>query len=245
MALSISWESTLASGAKICLIIKNKEPKPKTARPATPIPITEPPVNETLSAKLTDTDGSESLSNVSLDASKFSDGVQLFDLSGNELIAVNGKYDIGLDKDGKANIKLEGPKDFDTDGIQVNAISTDTPTDGSEAVSNAISFAGGGEIDLSNLKDIVNLKEINLENGQKNDITDLKLDDVLALSTDNKIKITGDEFDSVTLKNEEGKTWQEGSSGTEDNKTFDVYTNSGDNTVQVKVEQPISDGITN
>ena len=44
---------------------------------------------------------------------------------------------------------------------------------------------------------------------------------------------------------EEGKTWQEGSSGTEDNKTFDVYTNSGDNTVQVKVEQPISDGITN
>jgi len=95
------------------------------------------------------------------------------------------------------------------------------------------------------LKDIVNLKEINLENGQKNDITDLKLDDVLALSTDNKIKITGDEIDSVTLKNEEGKTWQEGSSGTEDNKTFDVYTNSGDNTVQVKVEQPISDGITN
>ena len=50
MALSISWESTLASGAKICLIIKNKEPKPKTARPATPIPITEPPVKETLSA---------------------------------------------------------------------------------------------------------------------------------------------------------------------------------------------------
>lgn len=197
-----------------------------------------------ISAKLTDTDDSESLSNVSLDASKFSDDARLFDLSGKELIAVNGKYDIVLDKDGKANIKLEGPKDFDTDGIQANAISTDTPTDGSEAVSNAISFAGGGDIDLSNLKDIVNLKEINLENGQKNDITDLKLDDVLALSTDNKIKITGDEFDSVTLKNEEGKTWQEGSPVTEDSKTFETYTNSGDSTVQVKVEQPISDGIT-
>ena len=198
-----------------------------------------------ISAKLTDTDDSESLSNVSLDASTFPEGAKLFDLSGNELIAVNGKYDIGLDKDGKANIKLEGPKDFDTDGIQANAISTDTPTDGSEAVSNAISFAGGGDIDLSNLENIVNLKEINLENGQKNDITDLKLDDVLALSTDNKIKITGDEIDSVTLKNEEGKTWQEGSPVTEDSKTFETYTNSGDSTVQVKVEQPISDGITN
>ena len=45
------------------------------------------------------------------------------------------------------------------------------PRNGSEAVSNAISFAGGGEIDLSNLENIVNLKEINLENGQKSDIS--------------------------------------------------------------------------
>ena len=193
-----------------------------------------------ISAKLTDTDGSESLSNVSLDASKFSDGVQLFDLSGNELIAVNGKYDIGLDKDGKANIKLEGPKDFDTDGIQVNAISTDTPTDGSEAVSNAISFAGGGDIDLSNLENIVNLKEINLDNEQVNKLS-LTLDDVLKLSGDDKqIKITGDMFDSVAFKNENGKAWKQETSITENNKIFDVYNGSiGDQTVQVKVDQQI------
>ena len=36
-----------------------------------------------------------------------------------------------------------------------------------------------------------------------------------------------------------------GSPVTEDSKTFETYTNSGDTTVQVKVEQPISDGITN
>ena len=87
--------------------------------------------------------------------------------------------------------------------------------------------------------------KINLDNGKENKLS-LTLDDVLKLSGDDgKIKITGDQFDSVTFKNEEGKTWQEGSPVTEDSKTFETYTNSGDSTVQVKVEQPISDGITN
>lgn len=82
------------------------------------------------------------------------------------------------------------------------------------------------------------------KNGSQDKLT-LTLDDVLKLSgDDNKIKITGDEFDSVILKNEEGKTWQEGSPVTEDNKTFETYTNSGDPTVQVKVEEKISDGVT-
>lgn len=50
MAFSISWLSTAALGANICLMIKNKAPSPKTANPATPIPITEPPVKETFKA---------------------------------------------------------------------------------------------------------------------------------------------------------------------------------------------------
>ena len=50
MVLSISWESTPELGAKICLMIMYRPPKPKTAKPATPIPITEPPVKETLRA---------------------------------------------------------------------------------------------------------------------------------------------------------------------------------------------------
>ena len=65
------------------------------------------------------------------------------------------------------------------------------------------------------------------------------------MGDDGKIKITGDQFDSVAFKNEDGKAWKQETSITENNKTFDVYTNSGDSTVQVKVEQPISDGITN
>ena len=86
------------------------------------------------------------------------------------------------------------------------------------------------------------------KNGSQDKLT-LTLDDVLKLSGDDKqIKITGDEFDSVAFKDTKdsngiSQSWSK-TAGEGLDKTSDVYTNSGDNTVQVKVEQPISDGIT-
>ncbi|MCT7494723.1 hypothetical protein N5S93_03795 [Aliarcobacter cryaerophilus] len=110
-----------------------------------------------------------------------------------------------------------------------------------------VKFEKGGDINLSNLENIVKLKEINLDNGKENKLS-LTLDDVLKLSGDDKqIKITGDQFDSVAFKNEAGNEWElktENMGKVEGDKTFDVYTNSGDPTVQVKVEDKISDGIT-
>ncbi|MFY9101478.1 hypothetical protein OZY48_10580, partial [Aliarcobacter cryaerophilus] len=111
------------------------------------------------------------------------------------------------------------------------------------------SFKEGGDINFSNLENIVNLKEINLDNGKENKLS-LTLDDVLKLSGDDgKIKITGDQFDSVAFKNTTGEngqaqTWSK-NAGTGEDAGFDIYVNSGDSTLQVKVEQPISDGITN
>ena len=52
MVLSISTLSTAACGAKIIFKIMNNPPKPNTAKPATPIPITLPPVKETDNALL-------------------------------------------------------------------------------------------------------------------------------------------------------------------------------------------------
>ena len=66
------------------------------------------------------------------------------------------------------------------------------------------------------------------------------------MGDDGKIKIIVDQFDSVAFKNEDGKAWKQETSITENNKIFDVYSGSiGDQTVQVKVDQQISDGITN
>ncbi|MFY9080563.1 hypothetical protein OU980_00760, partial [Aliarcobacter butzleri] len=126
----------------------------------------------------------------------------------------------------------------------------DKSTDGTSEVSQAISFDGSGDIDLSNLKNIITeLKEINLENGKENKLS-LTLDDVLKISgEDNTIKISRDKFDSVTFKDTIGDDGKENAwykkEGTGEDKGYDIYMNSGDPTVQVKVEQPISDGITN
>ncbi len=69
------------------------------------------------------------------------------------------------------------------------------------------------------------------------------------MGDDGKIKIIVDQFDSVAFKNtidENGKaqTWSK-TAGEGVDKGFDIYVISGDPTLQVKVEQPISDGITN
>ncbi|MCT7649147.1 vWA domain-containing protein, partial [Aliarcobacter butzleri] len=110
---------------------------------------------------------------------------------------------------------------------------------------------GDNNIDFSLLKDasITNIEAIDLTQGNHK-LQNLTLDDVLKLSgDDNTIKITGDEFDSVTFKNTVGDDGKENAwsktEGTGADKGYDIYMNSGDPTVQVKVEQPISDGITN
>ncbi|PRM99764.1 choice-of-anchor K domain-containing protein [Aliarcobacter cryaerophilus] len=108
---------------------------------------------------------------------------------------------------------------------------------------------GNNNIDFSilNVADrIHNIEAIDLTNG-KHDLKNLKLDDVLKMTDSNKeLIIFGDQFDSVTFKKNDG--WElktENMGKVEGDKAFDVYTNSRDSTVQVKVEQPISDGITN
>ncbi|MCT7538626.1 VWA domain-containing protein, partial [Aliarcobacter cryaerophilus] len=111
-----------------------------------------------------------------------------------------------------------------------------------------IKLEGNNDIDFSKLGDIIkNIEAIDLTEGNHK-LTNITLDDVLKMSgDDNKIKITGDEFDSVSFKKNDG--WVKANSTVtekigEDTKTFEIYTNSGDPTVQVKVEEKISDGIT-
>jgi len=89
------------------------------------------------------------------------------------------------------------------------------------------------------------VKEIDLDNGKANKLT-LSLKDVLEISRDDhNLKISGDAFDKVTFKNNVGKngkgTWHK----TVGHGGYDTYTNDADPTVHVKVEQVISDGITN
>ncbi|MCT7545198.1 hypothetical protein N5T80_02575 [Aliarcobacter cryaerophilus] len=160
--------------------------------------------------------------------------------------AYNGNG-IDIKEDATKSFKVNvSDEDGDKGSLDVNfELKAQPITDG------LVKFEKGGDINFSNLENIVNLKEINLDNGKENKLS-LTLDDVLKLSGDDgKIKITGDQFDSVAFKNTIGEngqaqTWSKAENSiVEDGKTFEVYTNSGDESLKVKVEQPISDGITN
>ena len=210
-----------------------------------------------LSAQLTDTDGSEKLSDVTL--KNIPVGSTLYNGEVNEANKLtanpDGSYTVKVDENGKAKLTLESQDKLSEDelnSIKASATSNEVNENGevTDSATTTASSKLGQDIDLTGLKNILEGQktgDIDLSKNGSQDKLTLTLDDVLKLSgDDNKIKISGDMFDSVALKNENGNDWTKSQSTiTEDNKTFDVYTNSGDSTVQVKVEQPISDGITN
>ncbi|WP_141049666.1 DUF5801 repeats-in-toxin domain-containing protein [Aliarcobacter cryaerophilus] len=108
-------------------------------------------------------------------------------------------------------------------------------------------------IDFSKIEsgDIKDVSTIDLGAQGENKLLNLTLQDVLDMgkkdgSGNINLDILGGTDDKVSFAKDNG--WElktENKGKVEGDKTFDVYTNSGDSTVQVKVEQPISDGITN
>ena len=108
------------------------------------------------------------------------------------------------------------------------------------------------DIDFNNIGKLgfTNVEKIDLGAGNgKNELLNLTLDDVLSIGKKDggniNLDILGGTDDKVSLAKDNG--WElktENKGKVEGDKTFDVYTNSGDPTVQVKVEEKISDGIT-
>ncbi|MFV7789341.1 hypothetical protein ACNO6Z_00640 [Aliarcobacter lanthieri] len=93
-----------------------------------------------------------------------------------------------------------------------------------------------------------NIKEIDLgkDNGA-NKLSNIKLEDILG--KEKEIIIKGGEGDKVSFKDSIGIDGKENkwtkTAGIGADEGYDIYTNSGDESLRIKVEQPISDGITN
>jgi len=96
-------------------------------------------------------------------------------------------------------------------------------------------------INFNGLSDtIANIEQIDLTANGAQQLTNLLLSDVLALTDNDKaLTILGDAADSVSLSNATAKNWSKSGTDTIDSKTFDVYTNSGDSTVKVNIQQDI------
>ncbi|MFW2236107.1 immunoglobulin-like domain-containing protein [Aliarcobacter butzleri] len=159
-------------------------------------------------------------------------------------------YTINLDKNGKGTITL------DTTGLTKEPIIKVVEVDGNFEEINVFDKKSlnlnmnfeDDNIDLSNLNAIIEDKQLNLKNGVENKLLNISLEDVLKLAPEKSITIHGDEFDKVTFKDtlaSDGtqNNWSK-TAGTGTDSGYDVYTNSGDELLKVKVEQPISDGIT-
>jgi hypothetical protein len=100
--------------------------------------------------------------------------------------------------------------------------------------------------------DFSNLDNIKIKNIEKIDLTSadvtldkLSLQDVLELTDeDNTLTILGDSAnDTVSMLNEGDNVWSKSGQVVENGHTFDIYTNSGDSTVVLKIEEVITDSI--
>ena len=167
----------------------------------------------------------------------------------------DGSYTVNVDKNGEAKLSLTNEKEVsDTDLNSIKASATSNEVNENREVTDSATSTVDNilstDINLDNLSSIISENgEKNLANGKAENIS-LTLDDVIKLSgDDNVIKISGDNFDSVTFKDTVGENGQENNwskvAGTGEDEGFDIYVNSGDESLKVKVEQPISDGITN
>ena len=109
------------------------------------------------------------------------------------------------------------------------------------------------DIDFNNIGKLgfTNVEKIDLGAGNgKNELLNLTLDDVLSIGKKDggniNLDILGGTDDKVSFAKDNG--WKKSELLIQDQdsgKTFVEWTNTRDSTVSVKVEQPISDGITN
>ncbi|QKF58165.1 hypothetical protein [Aliarcobacter lanthieri] len=219
-----------------------------------------------LNANMKDIDGSETMY-FTLEGLNSSAQFRVVDKDGNitdlssQAKFENGKWTIeGVEYKDINNIQITHDKSVS--GVKVEAWTKD-----GEDISSKVS----GEFDLSYKQNAVkdgiltlgkdvninfdnidkisdNIKEIDLgkDNGA-NKLSNIKLEDILG--KEKEIIIKGGEGDKVSFKDSIGEDGKENkwtkTAGIGADEGYDIYTNSGDESLRVKVEQPISDGITN
>ncbi|MCT7528383.1 hypothetical protein N5T79_04440 [Aliarcobacter cryaerophilus] len=227
-----------------------------------------------LNANMKDVDGSEKMhfSLEGLDSSaqfrvKNSDGTYT-DLSSKASQDASGKWTIN-EIEAKDINSIEISHDKSVSGVKVEAstvdgdnVSTSDPVTGTFDLSykadakfdkGTFTLAKDMDIDFNNIGKLgfTNVEKIDLGAGNgKNELLNLTLQDVLDMgkkdgSGNINLKILGNSDDKLTFADK--SQWQKSDTPTfEGGKTFTEWSNtSGDSTVTLKIEQPISDGITN
>ncbi len=203
----------------------------------------EYPIN--LAAQLTDTDGSESLSDITVD--NLPEGATLTgdNVTDNE----DGTYSVAIDENGEANATLQSTSELSQDELG-NITAFVTSTEESTGDTSTISMSEDGELSFlddvdavdftevsTNLQDI---HEINMANETSQELT-LDADDIVNSNEEDELVILGDDGDVVNL---EGEGWskEENVSVEGEEGTFDKYSSvsSDGSTVDLYVDNDMT-----
>ncbi|MFY9089841.1 beta strand repeat-containing protein [Arcobacter aquimarinus] len=213
-------------------------------------------VSLNLNANMKDVDGSETMS---LELTGLNESAQFRLKDGTALNATldgtTWKLD-GIAFDQINNIELLHDKSVNGVSVTAKTVDTDgTNTDESNSslvktfdlklsdVSGNFKLDSGISLDFDKIDAITtakNLSEIDLSEAGANDLLNLSLTDIVAMTdSSNELKISGTNEDEVSFK---GTGWSK-TTGSGADAGFDIYSNSNDTSVKVKVEQNIQDQI--
>lgn len=224
-----------------------------------------------LNANMKDLDGSEKM-HFTLEGLDSSAQFRIVDKDGNitdlssQAKFENGKWTInGIEAKDINNIEISHDKSVS--GVKVEAstvdgdnVSTSPSVSGTFDLSykadakfsnGSFTLAKDMDIDFNNIGKLgfTNVEKIDLGAGNgKNELLNLTLQDVLDMGKKDggniNLTILGDSQDKVSFADK--SQWQKSETTIiENGKTFTQWSNTSDSTVTLKIEQPISDGITN
>jgi hypothetical protein len=198
------------------------------------------------SAQLTDTDGSESLSDITVD--NLPDGATL--TGDNVTDNGDGTFTVGIDENGEANATLESEDELTEDELNDITASV-TSTEESTGDTATSSITDDGELGFLDDIDAVDFGEIaqeidgvstiNMENETSQELT-MNADDLINVNNDHEMVILGDDGDVIDLEGEGWTKEAENVSVDGEEGEFDVYTNTASDgtTVSVNVDVDVS-----
>ncbi|MGE3591664.1 MAG: beta strand repeat-containing protein, partial [Arcobacter sp.] len=209
-------------------------------------------VNLNLNANMVDVDGSETMS---IKLTGLDDMAQ-FQLDNGTSLTSNATYNDldstwtieGIQYDQINNVQFVN----DTSStVSVEAWTVDGSSESSHTnsetfdlsltdVSGILTLNEGINLDFDKIENLSNIEEIDLSSTGANNILNLSLQDVIAMTdSSNTLKIIGNNEDSVSFT---GTGWSK-TVGAGADAGFDIYSNSNDSSVKVKVEQNVQDQI--
>ncbi|MGB5867471.1 MAG: hypothetical protein WBG69_06345, partial [Arcobacteraceae bacterium] len=199
-----------------------------------------------LDADLTDTDGSESLSDITLNnvpentTLAYENGTQIAQNS-------NGSYTITPDANGDVTVTLSSQSELDENSLNsiissVSSVESNGGDTSSTTDTNMTDYTqdidGGAddkftvdfdniELDFDNIS-ATNVETLDLGTGDSNNInvTNIDISDVLNMTDEHELTILGDEGDTVAL---DSNVWQSSGTETISGNEFNTFTSTADN----------------